>query len=196
MVALIDSIRGEWMAALLSIQNSAQNLRQRMRLAFIATFLAAIFTAGAASAQSDEFATVFDVRRSLAMEPGEKVFHDYYINAGSADGVKAGTYVTVVREIPVHDPVQNKQQGTLSVRVAYLQILHVEKNLAVARLAGELSNASRPVLEYEALMIGDKVDLKSQTSQVPKIDKGSTGGSQTQKSAASESIVASEPSAT
>lgn len=158
---------------------------------FFRSFLliASLFLAGIASAQSqqgDQFATVFDVRRSLAMEPGEKVFHDFYINAGSASGLKRGAYLSVVREVPVHDPVQNKQQGTLNVQVGYLVVVHVERNLAVARIAGELGTKDRPVLEFEALMIGDKVDLKSQTSQPPKL----------QKSAADDSAVASEPRAT
>lgn len=111
---------------------------------------------------------IFDVRRSLPLEPNEPVYHDFYINAGPESGLKKGMYVTVVRPVPVHDPIQNKQQATLNVTVGKLQVLQVDRGITVARLNSELSDEERPVLEFEAIMIGDRIDLDSATTVAPK----------------------------
>jgi hypothetical protein len=110
---------------------------------------------------------IFDVRRSLPLEPEEPVFHDFYINAGPEIGFRKGQYVTVVRLIPVHDPLQNKQQATLTVTVAKLQVIQTERNITVARLQSELTDEERPTLEYEAVMIGDRIDPGSMTMEAP-----------------------------
>lgn len=111
--------------------------------------------------------TIFDVRRSLPLEPDEPVFHDFYIGAGPEAGFRKGMFVTVVRAIPVHDPVQNKQQATLNVTVGRLQVIHSERGVTVARLHSELTDEERPALEFEAVMIGDRVDLASLTMESP-----------------------------
>jgi len=112
---------------------------------------------------------IFDVRRSLPLDPDEPVFHDFYINAGPEAGFRKGVYVSVVRQVPVHDPVQNTQQATLNVTVGKLQIIHVERGIAVGRLHSELGDDERPTLEFEAVMVGDRVDPSSATSEAPKV---------------------------
>lgn len=111
--------------------------------------------------------TIFDVRKSLPLEPTEKAYHDFYINAGSEAGFQVGQYVPIRRELRVHDPIHNKQQAILTVPVGTVRVIHVDPNLTVARLVEELSNENRPTLEYEAIMIGDQVDVKgiSKTAQ-------------------------------
>lgn len=123
-----------------------------------------------ASAQFSDLSNaplIFDVRRSLPLEPDEPVYRDFYINAGVEAGFKKGMYITVVRLIPVHDPLQNKQQGELQVGVAKLQFIEVTRNLSVARLTSEFTNDERPALEFEGVMIGDRVDPASMTMQAP-----------------------------
>lgn len=110
---------------------------------------------------------IFDVRRSLPLEPEEPVYHDFYINGGPEAGFRKGQYVTVVRLIPVHDPLQNKQQATLTVTVAKLQVIQTERNITVARLQSELTDEERPTLEYEAVMIGDRIDPATMTMEAP-----------------------------
>lgn len=111
---------------------------------------------------------IFDVRKSLPMEPDEPSYHDFYINAGSEVGLKKGQYVPVQRALPVHDPVQNKQQAILTVPVGRILVIHVERNMAVARLVTELGDEERPTLEYESIMIGDRIDMKGITTDAPK----------------------------
>lgn len=120
------------------------------------------------SRSGDGTPVIFDVRRSLPMEPDEPVYHDFYISAGVEAGIKKGQFLPVARQMPVHDPIQNKQQALLTIAVGKLQVIHVERNMAVARLVSELSDDERPTLEYEAVMIGDRVDLRGATMEAPR----------------------------
>lgn len=132
---------------------------------------------------------IFDVRRSLPLEPEEPVYHDFYINGGPEAGFRKGQYVTVVRLIPVHDPLQNKQQATLTVTVAKLQVIQTERNITVARLQSELTDEERPTLEYEAVMIGDRIDPATMTMEAPPKRKP-------KKQAAAENKPENKPEAT
>lgn len=155
-----------------------------------------VFTPLTASAQSSELNNaplIFDVRRSLPLEPDEPVYRDFYINAGVEAGFKKGMYITVVRLIPVHDPLQNKQQGELQVGVARLQFIEVTRNLSVARLHSEFTNDERPALEFEGVMIGDRVDPASMTMQAPPQKKKSAQANELQETFASTAAV--EPNA-
>lgn len=104
---------------------------------------------------------IFDVRKSLPLDPAEPVYHDFYINAGADAGFKKGWIFNVVRVISVHDPIQNKQQGELQVNVARLQVLQVAPSMTVARLISEFTDEERPALDFESVMIGDRVDLST-----------------------------------
>jgi hypothetical protein len=126
-----------------------------------------VVTANRAEAQLKDEPLIFDVRISLPMEPDEPTFHDFYINAGPEAGFKKGVFVNVVREIPVHDPIGNKQQATLNVKIGRLQIIHVERNITVGRLDEEFDDEDRPTVEYESVMIGDRIDINSITAEQP-----------------------------
>lgn len=117
------------------------------------------------NAFADDNPTIFDVRRSLPMEPSEPTFHDFYINAGPEVGFRVGMVMNVIRSMPVHDPIQNKQQATLNITVGKVRVIHVEKGIAVARLVSEVPSSDRPVLDFESVMIGDQVDLTSMKMQ-------------------------------
>jgi hypothetical protein len=146
------------------------------RLVAIATVFIIFLALGISSSEaaprenvgSDTTPTIFDVRKSLPMEPTEPSFHDFYINAGSEAGLKKGQYLPVQRAIPVHDPVQNKQQAILTVPVGKVLVIHVEHGMAVARLVSELGDEDRPTLEYESIMIGDRIDMKGASMETPK----------------------------
>jgi hypothetical protein len=114
---------------------------------------------------------IFDMRKNLPLEPDEPVYHDFYISAGSEAGFKKGLYVTVVRRVPIHDPIQNKQQATMNVTVGKLQIVHVEHGLAVGRVYSETGDDERPTVEFEGIMIGDHVDLAGSSMEAPAVKK-------------------------
>ncbi len=119
----------------------------------------------------DQAPVIFDLRKSLPLEPDEPVYHDFYINAGTEAGFKKGMYVTVYRLVPIHDPLHNRQQGELQIEVAKLRVIHVARNLSVARLHSLLPDEERPALEFEAVMIGDRIDPASATMQAPQPPK-------------------------
>lgn len=135
---------------------------------------------------------IFDVRRSLPLEPDEPVYKDFYINAGAEAGFKKGMYLIVVRPVPVHDPVQNKQQGELAINVARLQVIHVSHSLTVARLHSEFTEDERPTLEFESVMIGDRIDPSSMTMETPNQKKRSKAAATIAKPAESRSEAKAE----
>ena len=114
-------------------------------------------------------AAIIDVRRSLPLDPGEPVYHDFYINAGPEAGYKKGMYLTVIREVSIQDPVLNRQAGTMPVTIGYLKVIQVARGITVARLFGELADDERPSVEYESVMIGDRIEAGSGTMTAPRV---------------------------
>jgi len=105
--------------------------------------------------------TVFDVRRPLAMDDSQHTPKDFYINAGSNDGMKVGMIVAVQRRQALYDVYQNKSPGDLVVMVGQLRIIHVQAEISVARLESITKNDESPAVDFDAVMVGDKVDLSS-----------------------------------
>lgn len=147
---------------------TARLLTKLVLIASILGILTGIAVVSPEEAFAADDVSIFDVRKSLPLDPSDPVFYDFYVNAGPESGLKKGMYVSVVRKLPIHDPIGNKAQGTLSVEVAKLQIIHVERDISVARLASEFGSEDRPVLEFEAVMIGDVLDLSSVSMTAPK----------------------------
>ena len=108
--------------------------------------------------------TIFDVRKTLAMSDSEKVFRDFYINAGSEAGLSLGMIITVERRMPLYDNYQNRSAGDLQLKVAKIKIIHVQKGISVARLYSEFTRDNAPLLEDNFIMVGDRLDMNSATS--------------------------------
>lgn len=108
--------------------------------------------------------TIFDVRRTLPMSDDEKVLRDFYINGGSEQGLANGMVITVQRRLPLYDTYLNRSAGDLDLKVAKIKIIHVQKGLAVARLHSEFTRENAPLLEDNYIMVGDRLDLASATS--------------------------------
>lgn len=161
---LANGLFNAWVALAIALTTVAASLTT---IATVAAMAPNAFAADVPAAAP----MIFDVRINLPLEPDEVSYHDFYINAGPDAGFKRGMYLTVVRPVPVHDPVQNKQQGTLNISVARLQVIQVERNLTVARLFSEFTDEERPTLEYEAVMIGDRIDMSSATMEAPNSKK-------------------------
>ena len=119
-----------------------------------------LLTASKSQAQEKEF-TVFDVRKTLPLNDEQKVFKDYYVNIGSESGVKAGTILEVYRKVPVIDIYRNKAQGDLVIPVAHLRVIQSQKTMSVARVETVANPKDIPVVQFEAVMMGDRVQVAS-----------------------------------
>jgi hypothetical protein len=108
--------------------------------------------------------TIFDVRKNLPMSDNETVYRDFYLNGGSESGLSVGMVLTVQRRMPLYDSYQNRSAGDLQLKVAKIKIIHVQRGLAVARLHSEFTREGSPLLEDPFIMVGDRLDLESASS--------------------------------
>lgn len=106
-------------------------------------------------------AVIIEVRKNLPMSKQEKIYRNYFINGGTQLGLNKGSTVEVLRRLPVHDPLKNSAIGDLRVKVGQLEIIHADTRISVGRLVSMESPDDRPILDYEALMIGDRLDLST-----------------------------------
>ncbi len=115
---------------------------------------------------ADGEAVVIEVKKNIQLSKNEKVFKNFFINGGENLGLKKGHIVDVLRRIPFHDPLKNISVGDIRVKVAELEIIHADGLLSVARQIHMEDPESRPILDYEAVMVGDRLDLA--TARAPK----------------------------
>ena len=116
-----------------------------------------------AKADQKEF-TVFEARKTLPLSDTAPVFKDYYVNMGVENGVTVGSVLSVFRKIPVIDIYTNKAPGDLIVEVAKLKVIHTQRSMSVARVYAEANPKSIPVVQFEKVMLGDRVELAGKKS--------------------------------
>ncbi len=140
-------------------------------LSLARTFLVLVFFTAGNFVQAEDAVTVFDVRKPIAMSKTEQTEKDFYINAGAESGIKKGNVVTVVRRMSLYDAYQNKSPGDLVVPIGKLRIIHVQKGMSVGRLYSLIDRENIPVVEFDGIMIGDRLDLGTLTSDSGKKNK-------------------------
>lgn len=111
-------------------------------------------------------AVVIEVRKKVKLHHLEKVYSDYFIKGGRKMGLDKGVLVSVVRRLPVHDPFENASAGDFHVKVADIEIIHADADKSIGRLVEIDRREARPMLTYDAVMIGDRLDLDSLRSKV------------------------------
>lgn len=102
---------------------------------------------------------VFDVRKNLTMSDNDPVYRDYYINAGRNHGIRPGMMIAVTRRQALYDSYTNSSPGDLSVLVGKVKIIQASDTVSVARLVGLVSHDKIPILDVEAIMIGDHLEV-------------------------------------
>jgi hypothetical protein len=157
---MIMSVWNRYIQKTINYMTSHKTLKRKYFL-FAVHFLLAIGYFSFSLATYAKDVTVFDVRRPLAMENDEVQPKDFYINAGSTDGLKVGMIVTVYRRQTLYDPYQNKSPGDLIVAVGQLKIIHAQDEISVARVEKINDSQKAPTVEFSAVMVGDRVDLSS-----------------------------------
>lgn len=116
-------------------------------------------------AKSEE-AVIIEVRKKLKLHDMERVYADYFIRGGTKLGLNKGVLVSVMRRVPVHDPFENASVGDFKVKVADIEIIESDSNKSIGRLVEIDRRNARPMLTYDAIMIGDRLDLDSMRAKV------------------------------
>lgn len=108
--------------------------------------------------KADE-AIVIEVKKNVALSKYDKVYRHYFIKGGANQGLMKGSLVDVVRRVAVHDPLSNSSIGDIRVKVAELEIIHSDPTISVAKIVSFETPENRPVVDIEAVMVGDRLDL-------------------------------------
>lgn len=129
------------------------------RTSKIAAILSIVFICSApASHAADDF-YVYSMYRALDLgdNPGAVVQKDYYVNMGSAQGLKSGAVLDVFRKVASYDLSNQKLYKDLTLPVAKIRVIHAEPNAAIARVVQISPEDRTPALTPRAIMVGDLV---------------------------------------
>lgn len=111
-------------------------------------------------------AVVIEVRKKVKLHNTERVYSDYFIRGGSKLGLSPGVLISVVRRVSVHDPFENSSVGDFRIKVADVEIIQVDSEKSIGRLIEIDRREARPMLTYDAVMIGDRLDLDTMRAKV------------------------------
>ena len=107
-----------------------------------------------------EEARIVDVRRNITLSDTDKIYKDFYINAGSEAGMRTGATLTATRKISIRDASGATNIGEMSVPVGELKVIAVYDKLTVARQLKLLVRDELPMLEQRGIMTGDLIEVK------------------------------------
>jgi len=120
--------------------------------------IAALVTVLAPGQGHAEF-TIMSVVRDFPMKSGESTYKDFYVNAGTNNGLRKGLVIEAVRKLNVFDNLNAKLGGETLIRVAKLKIIHVDKGVSIARLIKFYEKEATPQTGYDSVMIGDAIEV-------------------------------------
>jgi hypothetical protein len=101
---------------------------------------------------------VYSVYKGLDLgNPGETPQKDYYVNMGTAQGLRVGARLDVLRRVSTYDLLSEKLYKDVTFPIAKIRVIHVEDNAAVCRLDKMISADKTPAVAARAVMIGDLV---------------------------------------
>ena len=104
-------------------------------------------------------ARVIAVRRGLALHSDfeNKMPQDIVLNSGSTEGFSEGMDLSVMRKIPVLNPYKDNQALEIEYAFATIKIIHVQKDLSVARLEKITPPTEGMSSNLYAIVVGDYV---------------------------------------
>jgi hypothetical protein len=102
---------------------------------------------------------VYSIYRPVDMGDGTANPKDIFVNMGSANGVRIGTQLEVLRKLATYDLQSQKLYKDVIIPVAKLKVIHVENNAAIARLEKMAPPEVTPNLETRAVLVGDFVRM-------------------------------------
>jgi hypothetical protein len=105
--------------------------------------------------------TVYGVFRPLDYgNPGELPEKDYFVSMGSAQGLRRGAILQVLRRAATYDLSAQKLHRDITFPLAELRVIHVEPGAAVARLEKLLDHKETPASATGGVLVGDLVRLR------------------------------------
>lgn len=99
------------------------------------------------------------VIREIPMKAGDAQYKDYYINAGTNNGLRKGLFIEATRKLSAFDNINSKLGGEFNVKVARLKLIQVEKSVSIARLVRYYDKEVTPITGNDAVMIGDLIEV-------------------------------------
>ena len=104
-------------------------------------------------------ARVISVRRELGLTraSADQAPLDIVLNAGASAGLSEGMTLALMRKVPVLDPYRDNQQRELEVEYGTVKIIHVQSDIAVARLEKIEPIKSGLAMGTRAVFVGDYV---------------------------------------
>jgi hypothetical protein len=103
--------------------------------------------------------SIVDARRNIPLADTDPVYKDFYINAGSSNGLKRNLVVTVTRKMSIRDASGTQSFGDMDVPVGQIKIIALADHVAVAREYKLTSRDTEAMLEQTGMMIGDQLVL-------------------------------------
>ncbi|EQC46980.1 hypothetical protein M899_0158 [Bacteriovorax sp. BSW11_IV] len=116
-----------------------------------------IFTATAGFAR--DF-IIYSIVQEVPMYKGHSPKKNFYINVGNQQGVFPGNTLEVFRVESRNDPYETKTRYNYKVKVGELEVVHSEKDSAIAIMSKLEDGEKAPLKEINNVMIGDLVDVK------------------------------------
>ena len=106
--------------------------------------------------------TVIQVARRLRMTYLEPLPpKDFFIDIGERDGLKIGDTIEAFRYVPVPNRMSSGDWHVMRVSLGELRLKQVGESTSVARFERDREISSLPAMDYQSLMLGDQVILKT-----------------------------------
>lgn len=99
---------------------------------------------------------VYSVYKALDLGTEPAPQKDFFVNMGTANGLREGATLDVYRKISTYDVQAEKLYREMTFKIGTVKVIHVEANAAVARLDKILAPEKMPST-YRAVMVGDIV---------------------------------------
>ncbi len=102
---------------------------------------------------------IFSMAQDLSIGfDNEVIRKNYYVNLGTAQGIKKDSILDVFRIISIQNPYDNKKRVNYKVKIGELKVLHSSTDAAIAAVQS-YEKEDVPIFELNQFMIGDHVAI-------------------------------------
>ncbi|MCO5141534.1 MAG: hypothetical protein M9962_00420 [Oligoflexia bacterium] len=102
---------------------------------------------------------IFGIKSEFPMEENKSTYRDVYISMGSNQGIKIGSQLEAFRVSTTIDEINQRAGKNFTFPVARLKVIHVENDMAVARVLEMYSADKTPLTSNQNVMVGDQIEV-------------------------------------